>query len=244
MTPKSEEKLKAGFDALYSAVLYNRRTESETLFDDIANSFPEKKDKISNYYLYYLMKMSLFDWTEGILEDAKSNDKILFYNSYKDLHDNNIAECGKSLSEITAEFKYKTDCDSLFQLVSQQPVYNKKYKTISFLLSATLPGTGQLYAGSKFDAINNFSFNVITGIAAYSSWKYELTIDKDDRNYILPVISSLSFLGFYFTNLYNAVNITEKTNLYKESLYYKSILDRFNFIMSDQKYFLSYSVEF
>jgi len=244
MVPKSDEKLSAGFDALYSAMLYNRRMESETLFEDIIGSFPEKKNEVTGYYLYYLMKLSYFEKSEELLKDAENNDKTYFYRSYKYLHDNSLKESSDNLSSISADFKYKNESDTLFQMINQEPGYDKKYKSLAFMMSAILPGSGQYYAGSRFDGINALSFNLITGIATYSSWQYELTKDKKDRNYILPGIASLSFLGFYFSNLYNSVNITSKTNLYKEGLYYQKILDRFNMIISDQEYFLSYRIDF
>lgn len=244
LTPKSEENLQAGLDALYSCILYNRHNEAEILFEDIIASYPEQLQRVSGVYTYYLLRMNFLNISSELVSQVDDEDKEAFYRSYIALHRNALTHSRQHLSLLSEDFKYKAEADTLKMLIRQKPVYNKKYPALSLTMSTVLPGLGQFYAGSTFDALNSFSLNLITGIAAYASWRYELSKESSDRNYVLPAISSIAFTGFYITNLYNSVNIARKTNLYKESLYYEDILQRFNLIIRDQEYFLSYEFSY
>jgi len=75
------------------------------------------------------------------------------------------------------------------------------------MMSAILPGTGQLYSGRWRDGVVSFLVNglFISGIIS------ALNSDSEELAIVLGVVEA----GWYTANIYNAVNNVHKTN-YKE----------------------------
>jgi hypothetical protein len=88
-----------------------------------------------------------------------------------------------------------------------------------------------------------FGLNAAFGIGAFSAWKYELSKDKPNRNYVLPSLTTLIFSAFYITNLFNSVNVTQKANLYSENQYYRKIADHFDIILDRNQYFIRFKID-
>lgn len=243
LSSKNAVKLKAGLDAVNSCLLYNRHIEAEILLKDIYSTFPEYQNEIQYYYFYLMTSMKFFDRNLLDYSQIKGfNNRKSFLNAYLEFHENEIDKSINLLNDIDSVFKYYNDVNLLKDQLRSKPKYNKKFKTISLLFSTFLPGLGQFYCGSSFDALNSFAFNFVTGIGTYSAWKYEFSKNENKRTYILPIISSIIFSSFYVTNLYNSVNLAEKSNLYQESKYYDSLLEKFNVIISDKEYFIMFTI--
>ncbi|MBN2789197.1 MAG: hypothetical protein JXR69_03330 [Candidatus Delongbacteria bacterium] len=232
-------KLDSGLDALKSSLTYNRFNESEVLIKDMSQYFPQIRNDLYYYYGYMLIRHQYFDQTTEIFDQVQGfeNNK-LFLNAYTCLNNNQINKSTSSLEKINNDFKYFNEAKEIKKMLISEPEYSYKYKTVSFLLSSIIPGSGQLYSGFTFDALSSFSYVATSGSAVYATWRYEFSKKESDRNYVLPAITSIGFTIFYITNLYNSVNVAEKANLFNQSQYYSKILDKFKLIIDDNKYFL------
>ncbi len=80
-----------------------------------------------------------------------------------------------------------------------------KSPVLSGVLSAVLPGSGQLYNGRPWDALLSLSFNALFAGATYYSY-------KELDNIPLTIISGVAFLGFYIGNITNAVTDSQRIN--------------------------------
>jgi hypothetical protein len=82
---------------------------------------------------------------------------------------------------------------------------NLKSPVLSGILSAVLPGSGQLYNGRPWEALLSLSFNAAFAGATYYSY-------KELENIPLTIISGAAFLGFYIGNITNAVTDAQRIN--------------------------------
>lgn len=80
----------------------------------------------------------------------------------------------------------------------------RRSPTLAGILSAAIPGTGQLYAKRPADAFWAFAINAAFLWAAVSSFKND--------NDAAGIVFSFFELGWYTGNIYNAANQTERFN--------------------------------
>ena len=109
------------------------------------------------------------------------------------------------------------------------------------MLSAIVPGAGQLYTGAGYNGLNALLFNLLTGGTAYTAWNYELSKDKENRNFVLPFAASAAFSLFYISNLYNTINSVNRANNVSQKNYYEKILSDFGLVINKQSIFINFS---
>jgi len=243
LTIDPAEKIKAGLDALDSCLMDNRFQEAEELIYKLEINSPQLKEYMTYKCGYSLLMSGRFADGDIYLTKLQQSEKLLtkiqFLRAYAKLNLNQPKECIEYLNKIKdEEFPHMDELNEIKHDLATGAKGGKKNKLVAFGLSAFIPGAGQAYSGLYFDAIQDFGFNLVLGYSAYASWRYELTYERGDRNYTMPLISTVVWGIFYLTNLHNAVNSANKANLYRENTYYTNILKKFQLVIKDKDYFL------
>jgi len=228
-----------GFKALRQSILADRVQESSLLKNQISARFGDLKGEAERYYQYHLVRRKDFTTLSAIFEQKAEDNSQLFLQAYSAFALGKARERDSLLSRIE-HFPLQNEVENIrLELQSEQKLPHKS-RFFSAAASAILPGSGQLYCGSLFDGMTNFGFCSISGIAAYSSWSYEMTRSRSKRNYTLPVYASISFAVFYAANIYNSVNSADRYNLFVQKELMEKIGKRFEMIISDDKLFLQF----
>jgi TM2 domain-containing membrane protein YozV len=104
--------------------------------------------------------------------------------------------------------------------------YHKPYSpALAGIYSALVPGLGQVYLGRYSEALSAFSLTgVFAGLSIYNVYLEKNYKPRADRNYW-----AASFFGalagiFYFSNIYNAVNMAQQMNRF----YQHQMMDRYS----------------
>ena len=204
---------------------------SERYFDCIAEigklqvtekNFAEKNPKLEyfkyiNYYLAEQYSTVIFNYRV----DSSSDE--MFYNSLL-LISNSYFKKGmyhESYEIYKSELLLRDDMNFI-KLREELELYNKaglKYPAGSALMSAIIPGSGQVYSGYYMDGI--ISFLSVAASAAGGLYMYEK--GKKGISYTLFFFSGL----FYGGNIYSAYNAAERRN--NNTLYdrYRSISSQY-----------------
>jgi len=249
LSTNENEKLEFGLNALDSCLLTQHFEEAERIITILSNDFPEINEFLKYKYGYILIKSNRFIDGEIYLRNLQNSNidinKILLLRAYAKINSNQIESCKDILSRIDINnFNYSKELEEIKFGLSNPKKIKKKHTFIALPLSILIPGAGQAYSGFYFDAIQDFAFNSILGYSTYASWKLEMSYNRKNRNYILPICSSAVFGIFYLTNLYNAINSTQKANLYIENQFYKKYIDKFDIIVNDKEFMLQINYGF
>lgn len=241
-----QKKKEAVIDAVDACLLTGHYPEAEKVIFDAENFGAEFSDQLKMKYGYSLIKQKEFTragiYLSKVEDPGRFPNQYHFLKAYTDINLKNTPECLGNLKAIDTSFPDYTEAGNIIGVLSADKKFRKKHLALSLPMSAILPGLGQAYSGFYFDALQSFGLNAAFGVGAYSAWKYELTKDKADRNYVLPGVTTLVFSIFYITNLYNTANVTQKANLYAESEYFRKISDRFDIIFDNNAYFVRFKI--
>jgi len=243
----SVKKISAAVDAVDASLLTGHWKEAENLIFDLGNSRYQIADLLKMKYSYSLLMQK--DYTRAGIYLSKIADPGLFKNqyhfmkAYAEINARQKPECIKDLDLIDNSFIAGEELTGIKNELAGPAKIKKKHVGIALPMSAIVPGLGQAYSGFYFDALQAFGLNAAFGIGAYSAWKYELSKDKQNRNYVLPSLTTLIFSAFYITNLFNSVNVTQKSNLYSENQYYRKIADRFDIVLDRNQYFIRFKID-
>lgn len=121
-----------------------------------------------------------------------------------------------------------TDSQQLAKLIPPRPRY--KSRIAASLLSALLPGAGQLYAGRAGDAA--YTFMAVVGPTAIACW-YAADQRRRDPTRIKTVLFGLTAGTFYFGGVYGANTAARDYNDLQESKYVRQadiIIGRMNLV--------------
>ena len=243
----SVKKINAGVDAVDASLLTGHWKEAENLIFDLDNSRYKIADLLKMKYSYSLLMQK--DYTRAGIYLSKIADPGIFKNqyhfmkAYAEINTRQKPECIKDLDLIDNSFIANEELTGIKNELAGPATFSKKHVGIALPLSVIVPGLGQAYSGFYFDALQSFGLNAAFGIGAYSAWKYELSKDKPNRNYVLPSLTTLIFSAFYITNLFNSVNVTQKANLFSENQYYRKIADHFDVILDRNQYFIRFKID-
>ncbi len=246
----STKKLLAAHDALKACVATSHFEEGMQVTELLINDFPKLSSYLKYQYGYILMRSGEFGAGDSLIRSIPETGMILpqikFLLAFSQLtFYNNPSGSMEYLSQIDkARFPSKEQLLEIKTALTSKPPGTKKYKLIAVPLSMIIPGSGQIYSGFYFDGIQSFGFNMILGYAAYASWRHELNIERRDRNYVLPVLSTIVSGLFYISNIVNTFNAVDKANLYNQNKHYSTILDKFHIVMKDEDYFLNMQLRF
>ena len=96
---------------------------------------------------------------------------------------------------------------------------SRKSPVVAGTLSAVLPGAGQVYVGRRQDAVLAFLLNGVLIWAAYESF--------DNGENVTGVLLSAVEAGWYFGNIYNAMNSAHKYNRRERERFFETLEVRF-----------------
>ncbi|MBD3334747.1 MAG: hypothetical protein GF355_04470 [Candidatus Eisenbacteria bacterium] len=253
LTADTTSKLRLGFEVVDLCLHAGRFAEADRMIHGIAADFPQKASFQRS--LRYLHGYNLFLWGEygrsdmhlRILQNEPFyRDRVLFLRAKNGIIDGRPKDSRSLLSKIDRDaFAYGDTVAGLIRSLEEGPRYTSRSGILAGVLSATVPGLGQAYAGHHFDAIQSLLFNMVLGSAAYLSWKYDV-VDReaDDRRYTLPIFSTTVWSVFYVANIWNGVNAANRYNRYREMQHYEAILERFDVIREDKDVFLQVKLPF
>jgi hypothetical protein len=240
-------KANAAIDAVDACLLTGHYAEADRIIFDLDSTSRETADLLRMKYSYSLLKQK--DYTRAgiylskLTDPGKWPNQFHFMKAFSEIASKEKEQCLADLARIDDSFAGKYDIQAIRTDLNNPKPFRKKHVGIALPLSAILPGLGQAYSGFYFDALQSFGLNAAFGIGAYTSWKYELSKDRKNRNYILPSVSTLIFSAFYITNLFNAVNVTQKANLYSEDQYFRKIADKFDVVMDANGTFIRLKIK-
>lgn len=145
---------------------------------------------------------------------AESSDSNLFKEGLSQLQQSNLNEARKSFSALQSplDLQLSISLDDYQQLPKKSP-------QVAGILSALLPGTGQLYTERPRQAGIAFALNAAFIYGAIESWEHE--------NYATAGILSLFEIGWYGGNIYNAMNNAHKFNRRQQDHFLKQFQNRF-----------------
>ncbi len=120
---------------------------------------------------------------------------------------------------LTTQKEFRNIQNTL-RLIDHTP---RRSPILSAMFSSVIPGSGQIYCGHVVDGINSAFFCSILGSASYMGWSYQ----SEHRHFIsLPIISTVSFLFFYISNIWGAAESANRFNNYQQSIrYYDALQD-------------------
>jgi TM2 domain-containing membrane protein YozV len=95
----------------------------------------------------------------------------------------------------------------------------RKSPLVAGVLSALLPGAGQVYVGRRQDAVLAFILNGVLTWAAYESF--------DNGENVTGAVLSAVEAGWYFGNIYNAMNNAHKFNRRERERFFENLEVRF-----------------
>ena len=108
------------------------------------------------------------------------------------------------LERIPADSLARSQADRLLAAMPRYRNLPLKSPVLAGVLSAALPGAGQVYVGYYSDAAISFLLN---GLLIWAAWE---AFDNDE--YVTGGLLSAVELGWYVGNVYNAVNDAHKFN--------------------------------
>jgi hypothetical protein len=241
------KKAEAAQDAVDACLHLGHYTEVERLIFEIETFNTEFTDLLKLKYSYALVKLGQYTkanlYLKNIEFPGNFPDQYYLLRAYTDVNSGSMADCLKNLNLINSSFSGYGEVNQIIKTINENSRANKKHLAISLPLSAVIPGLGQAYSGFYYDALQSFSLNLVFGAGAFSAWKYELTKSKDNRNYVLPGVTTLFFSAFYIANLYNTVNVTQKANLFSESERIRKISEKFDVVLDNNITFIRFRVK-
>lgn len=250
LSADSAGKLDAGLDALHESLKTAHFEDGAYVLRLLLADFPGLSNPITYRYGYLLMRQGEYGKADTYIRRfagvERLSGQVRFLRAYAKFRYYNHPEGSLNTLEQIEEstFPKKEKLKDLKATFRSAPPGAPKHLYFALPLSVVLPGAGQAYAGFHFDALNSFGFNLVLGYAAYASWRHELDLERRDRNYILPILSTAVWSVFYLGNIFNTINAVNKANLYRQSKHYQKILEKFQIILSDEKYFLNVGFNF
>jgi hypothetical protein len=243
----SSRKVSAAIDAIDACLFTGHYPEADRIIFDLDAAGNSVADLLKMKYSYSLLRQKEFTSAEIYL--SRVSDPGRFPNQYHfmkacaEINSKQKTECLNDLSLIDDSFSAKTELAEIKNELTSPKNFRKKHVAIALPMSVLVPGLGQAYSGFYFDALQSFGLNAAFAIGTYSAWKYELSKSYDQRNYVLPSVSSLIFSVFYITNLFNVVNVTQKANLYSEDQYYRKLAEHFDLILDRNEYLIRFKIK-
>ncbi len=240
-----ERSLELGLKALTPCFKLNRVNEGSWLINELS-----KIEYNPDYYNTLLALLFLKDHnlkkTQSILEQItnRDNSKVKLLSSYYGFLTEDYNSSLVELNNISMTFPGKHILMDISNELKNPPVIIEKSPILSVGLSAIIPGAGQIYSGLMFDGINALLINGLLGSTSAALWYYESEKDYKDRNFSLPVVSTVAFSIFYITNLYNAYNSANRYNSFKQNRYYNGIFEKFQLLIDDDSLFIGYIEDF
>lgn len=182
----------------------SRRTENTSLID---------KSRTMLAACYY--ETSDYSMTLNTLQDVARNeeDTLPMKIGWCHLMDGNTREAIDTLSTVRDTSKQKSESLNLVQKAKLYDELPAKSPATAGILSALLPGAGQVYNGRYRDALTSL---ILNGLFLWGTIE---AFDNDEN--VAGVFGAIVSSGWYAGNVYNAVSGSHKLNrnIRKQFLY-------------------------
>ena len=218
-------------------------------FERLREEFPEGKLTDRTYYLGGMVYFYKKDYSSS----RKQFKKIIDSFTASELIDDAILQIAMSYVE---EEKWLEALGSFRGIGKESNLYHfaenfasglgemdklpLKSPALAGTLAAILPGSGHFYTGREKDGITAFSLNGAFIWGAVESY--------NNKNYAVAGILAFFELGWYFGNIYSAVNSTHKYNKRLKDGYIKSLKEKRGISLGinpvDKSYYLAFNFYF
>ena len=121
--------------------------------------------------------------------------------------------------EEIAEPWMRAELEHLKRLLTEAQSSRRKSPGTALLLSTVVPGTGQLYAGDPWDALNAFVLNAGIATLIYSAMKHEYYLEA-------ALLFIYPFKRYYMGNRDNARRAAETSNRVTDQQFRERIVDK------------------
>ncbi|MDP2886991.1 MAG: hypothetical protein Q8P51_18455 [Ignavibacteria bacterium] len=155
-------------------------------------------------------------------EYLRTEDATKFRLSHSYVLMNRPREALTTLLSIQSDVYPKTtEFAQIRQVLEGSAASSHRSAVAAMAMSALVPGSGQIYSGHLFDGANAFMFCGILGSASYMGWKYQ---EGRSGWQVIPIITSIAFLYYYVSNIWNAGESAERYNNYQDSMLFKRMI--------------------
>jgi len=113
----------------------------------------------------------------------------------------------------------RAELERLKRLLAEARSSQRKSPNAALLLSTIVPGTGQLYAGDPWDALNAFALNAGLGTIIFTAMKNEYYLEA-------ALLFLYPFRRYYLGNRDNARIAAEKSNRAADQQFRERIMDQ------------------
>jgi TM2 domain-containing membrane protein YozV len=247
LAEEGKVKYETGRTALRACLAAGKYSEAGEVIAELGSWFPDSLDRLLylRAYTYTLstehLKSSIS--IAGIPAESRSYQAGLL-QAFNHFNLNNYTKATGILESLQPPAGYESYTAGLVERIAETDNYRRKSKTLSTALSAILPGAGQLYAGYPFDAMNTLVINGVAGLACLASWSYTLERPAEERGYLLASASTALFTFTYLANLYNAINLTNRANMFSKNERIREAISGFDVVINDRQFMLGTTISF
>jgi hypothetical protein len=157
-----------------------------------------------------------FPIAEGYFNEAMGSGQVFFPLLYLGLIRAENGSWGESeglfarAAAASASDEQASVAEALREEVRRAPAIGRKSPVLSGLLSAAVPGSGQVYTGHYVDAAQAFLAVGALSLATYGFYRYE---SQRNDSYILTGIGFVVTAMFHAANVYGAVKTADYYNM-------------------------------
>lgn len=250
LSADSTARLASGLAALNGALFAQRYDEAEHALRRLADDYPALIRTFRFQYAYLLLQdgrhAEARPVLDGLGEAPEAGPRLPLLRATAALHEDAPLDALAQLRLVNTDEAFGPQgapyavAAARLALEEGAP-RGRKSPVLALGMSAVLPGAGQLYTGHTYDALQAFVFTGALSYGAFASWRYEL--DRESPNLVLPVLSSAIAAVFYLSNVRGAHASAARANRFAEARFYRSVLERLEFVLADDGWFLGVRLE-
>jgi len=204
--------------------------EAINAYDEILNKFPNSKysRQIIFNKAICLIKNKKYNEAEDLFQkiisdgnEEKKNEAIM-WKILLLIQQNRFEEIDKMLDDTLIKQKVTDKIDNIKQIIKEKKEASYKSPKLACLMSAIIPGSGQIYNNRYKDGIYSFILNALFILGAYKAYA--------DENYALAGILTIFELGWYTGNIYGVVSGAYKYNKKIDEDIFKKGVSKFDLI--------------
>lgn len=223
--PRAEEMAKMIGDAY---LLAHEWADAIDAYDDLLARFPDftKANEVNFTKAIALVKQGNTAEAERLFQlildssDRKKREEAARWEILLLIRQNRFDEAERFLKDRMLRPVIVPDASQIEELLAEKRAARYKSPAAAGILSALLPGSGQIYAERYRDGITSFFLN---GLFIVGAWK---AFDSD--NAALGAILTLFEFGWYGGNVYGAIGGVHKYNRQVDEDHFRRGLQRLN----------------
>jgi hypothetical protein len=191
-------------NAIYElTALYNSKGASDVERDGL-------RLKLSASYLAMRLPSVAAPFLDAPTVPALMDERTLLL-AMADIHTEQLARAKRSLVALSASAgDFKPAAQRLTLAVDGYEHASHRSPWLAGMLSALVPGAGQLYTGHPVDAVQAFVFVGAFGFSTYLAYSYDRT---EHNPYVLTGSAALIALAFHIANIIGATRTAQFHNL-------------------------------